>query len=178
MISDAELATGLRDGDERALDALLGQRWSRLVAYLHSRLGDLDLAKDIAQDAFVALWDNRRKIDPDRSVVAYLYQIARRLTIDERRRNLVRRRWEDQQAAAGPAATADDQLRNLADREALESINRSIARLPDRQREAFTLVHVHQLSYREAAEVMGSATQTVANQVAAALATLRRNLTR
>ena len=38
------------------------------------------------------------------------------------------------------------------------------------------LVHVQGLSYRQAAEAMGSATQTVANQVAAALAELRAQL--
>src|SRR5437763_499944 len=45
-----------------------------------------------------------------------------------------------------------------------------------RRGEAFTLVHVQELSYREAAEVMGIAPQTVANQVAAALAQLRCEL--
>src|SRR5437016_4267795 len=67
-------------------------------------------------------------------------------------------------------------VRPLPDHDALAALDRAIAGLPGRRREAFTLVHVQQLSYREAAEVMGIAPQTVANQVAAALAQLRCQL--
>ena len=174
---DAELAEGIRRGDERALDRLLAHRWAPLVAYVARRVGDAELAKDIAQEAFVRLWERRHEIDPSRSVVGYLYQVVRRRAIDELRREDVRERWaERERCQAAETAAARAPVRPLPDHDALAALDRAIAGLPGRRREAFTLVHVQQLSYREAAEVMGIAPQTVANQVAAALAQLRCQL--
>src|SRR6266566_1332895 len=174
---DAELAEGIRRGDERALDRLLAHRWAPLVACVARRVGDAELAKDIAQEAFVRLWERRHEIDPSRSVVGYLYQVVRRRAIDELRREDVRERWaERERCQAAETAAARAPVRQLPDHDALAALDRAIAGLPGRRREAFTLVHVQQLSYREAAEVMGITPQTVANQVAAALAQLRCQL--
>src|SRR3990172_4378505 len=170
------LGERIRRGDEQALDQLLEDRWAPLVTYVAARVGDIELAKDIAQDAFVRLWEHRREIDPGRSVAAYLYQVARSRAIDELRKRTVRARWLEREQLEGPASVADNPLRQLADREVLSILERAIQGLPARPREAFTLVHVQGLSYKQAAEVMGSAPQTVANQVAAALAELRREL--
>ncbi len=48
--------------------------------------------------------------------------------------------------------------------------------LPPRRREVFVLRCVHGLSYREIAGIMDTSTQTVANQLSHALATLRVSL--
>jgi len=175
--AELELAERIRRGDEAALDRLLESHWSPLVAYVAGRVRDVELAKDIAQEAFVRLWERRHAIDPSRSVVAYLYQVARRRAIDELRRQDVHARWAERERWVASGATAQDApLTRLAEAEALAAVARAIAVLPARRREAFTLVHVQDLSYRQAADVMGTAPQTVANQVTAALAQLRREL--
>jgi len=172
--AESELVERLRRDDETALDRLLEDRWRALVAYVLGRVGDVELAKDIAQEAFVRLWERRNTLDPGRSVVAYLYQVARRRAIDELRRQAVHARWAARERGMVSGATAGDlPLHRLTERELLRAVKRAIAALPGRRREAFTLVHVQDLSYQQAAEVMGSAPQTVANQVAAALAQLR-----
>ena len=61
-----------------------------------------------------------------------------------------------------------EQLRSALDRE--------ISLLPARRREIVVLRCVHDLSYKEIAEVMNIAPQTVANQLSSALATLRESL--
>jgi RNA polymerase sigma-70 factor (ECF subfamily) len=61
-----------------------------------------------------------------------------------------------------------EQLRSALDRE--------IALLPERRREILVLRCVHDLSYKEIADVMNIAQQTVANQLSSALATLRVSL--
>lgn len=167
----------MRRGDERAFQRFLDEHWARLVSYIVGRVGDAELAKDIAQDAFMRLWQQRRELDPDRSITAYLYKTALHRTIDELRKREVRARWSERAREAPPPTEASDSpLRRLVDRELLQAVQRAIDRLPDRRREALTLVHVQDLSYREAAEAMGNAPQTVANQVAAALAQLRSEL--
>jgi len=173
--SDAELAERIRQGDERAFGRLLEARWRPLVGYLCTRVGDGELAQDIAQEAFARFWARREQLDSTRSVVAYLYQVARRCAIDELRKLEVRSRWLERERSLG-LLTDSGAVAQGTDPELLATLQRAIARLPTRRREAFVLVHVQGLSYRQAAEAMGSATQTVANQVAAALAELRAQL--
>lgn len=176
----ATYAEQLRDGNAQAFDAFIQEHWATVVYYVKQRVGVLEHAQDLAQESFARLWERRATIDPSKSVVTYLYQIARNLVIDELRKVEVRRRWEEEAHRVRPAAASAEDisapLRLIEDREALDALAPLVAALPDRRREAFILVHVQGLSYREAAEVMGNAPQTVANQATTALAELRRAL--
>lgn len=166
----------IRGGSEPALGQLMDLCWPELVRYAASQLGDVDLARDVAQEAFIQVWERRRGWRPRGSARVYLYRIVRHLVIDEKRRRAVRRRWQDRQGRddamrGGQAATPADVLdaKLLADR-----FRASVASLPDRRREVFELVFQRGLSHAEAAAVMKVSAQTVANQMSAALRTVRR----
>jgi RNA polymerase sigma factor (sigma-70 family) len=173
----ASRARRLREGDTRAFDGFIREHWAPVVFFLKQRVGQLEHAQDLAQESFARLWERRSTIDPSRSVVTYLYRIARNLAIDELRKLEVRRRWEEEARLASTHDAAADgaagPLRLMHERKALDTLAGLIEGLPERRREAFVLVHVQGLSYREAAEVMGNAPQTVANQATTALAELR-----
>jgi RNA polymerase sigma factor (sigma-70 family) len=55
-------------------------------------------------------------------------------------------------------------------------LKQAVSELPVRRREILLLHSVNGLSYKEIAELLGIAPQTVANQFSAALATLRQAL--
>jgi len=173
--SKAALIERLRQGDVAAFDAFIRERWPRLFCYLLDRVRMRDVAEDIAQEALARLWERRRTLDASSSAVAWLYQTARNLAVDELRKLEVRRRWRDAQPA-GESASPPTPLQLAEHQDVLEALRRALDALPDRRREAFTLVHIHHLSIRAASEVMGNAPQTVANQVAAAVAELRTAL--
>jgi len=68
-------------------------------------------------------------------------------------------------------------MRDALEAEQLRSaLDREISLLPPRRREIVVLRCVHDLSYKEIADVMNIAPQTVANQLSSALATLRTSL--
>ncbi|MXW10535.1 MAG: sigma-70 family RNA polymerase sigma factor [Gammaproteobacteria bacterium] len=166
----------IRGGSEPALGRLMDVCWPELVRYAANQLGDPDLARDMAQEAFIQVWERRRGWRPRGSARVYLYRIVRHLVIDEKRRRAVRRRWQDRQGrddamrggqAATPADVLDANL--LADR-----FRAAVAALPDRRREVFELVFQRGLSHAEAAAVMNVSAQTVANQMSTALRTVRR----
>ena len=166
----------IRGGSEPALGRLMDLCWPELVRYAAGQLGDVDLARDVAQEAFIQVWERRRGWRPRGSARVYLYRIVRHLVIDQQRRRKVRRRWLDEQGRddatrAGHAPTPADVLdaRLLAER-----FRAAVASLPDRRREVFELVFQRGLTHREAAAVMEVSAQTVANQMSAALRTVRR----
>jgi RNA polymerase sigma-70 factor (ECF subfamily) len=172
--TDAELVIRLRRGDTVALDLVLRRYWPPVVAYLVRLVGTRDAAEDIAQQAFCRLWDRRASWHDAGSLRGLLYRIARNLAISDRRHLDAEAR-----SAAGLADVArvnPTPLQLLEDKLLRREVERAISRLPERRREVFVLRCVHDLSYKEIADVMGTSTQTVANQLSHALATLRQSL--
>jgi RNA polymerase sigma-70 factor (ECF subfamily) len=168
--SEGELMTRLASGDPEALSELLNLYWRPLQEYAAGLLGSTDAAEDVAQEAFVGLWNRRTEWRPG-SVRAYLYRSTRNLALNERRRGRVRRRWlevfpERPETGSAPLAGAEERELQAAARRAVEG-------LPPRRREVFMLARFHGLSYRQIAEIMGISQQTVANQMSSALAELR-----
>jgi len=171
---ECDLVRRLAAGDVAALEELMGTYWRVLVLYAGRLLGgDVDAARDIAQEAFVRVWERRAGLEPG-SVKSYLYRLTRNLALDEFRKRDVRNRWRA--ASESPEAWPPTPLQ-LVEREELgRAVDSAINALSPRRREAFTLAYLHRLSYSAVAEIMGVSPATVKNQLAAALAELRETL--
>ena len=129
----------------------------------------------VAQETCVRIWEGRLRWKPTGQVSAYLYRITRNLALDSERKRKVRERGRHAASRQRPAP-ARPPLRLLEDEDLGERIAQALGTLSPRRREAFVLAHVHDLSYREVGEVMGTSPQTVANQISAALGELRSAL--
>jgi RNA polymerase sigma-70 factor (ECF subfamily) len=171
--SSRELIERLRAGDVSALDVVLAGHWAPLVSYLTGVLGSSDAAQDIAQEAVWRLWQRRDQLRGDGSVRGFLYQVAHNLGVSERRRLRARARAIEVVRQEGPTATPPTEL---ADEPLDAALERAIRELPRRRREILLLRSVNGLSYKEIAQTLGIAPQTVGNQLSAALATLRQVL--
>jgi RNA polymerase sigma-70 factor (ECF subfamily) len=174
-MNEERIGAALRAGDACALDALIGAHWARLVAYAEGVLGDRDAAYDVVQEAFVRLWEQRRKWREAGSVRVWLFRTVRNLSVSEVRRRAVRQRWEVVEGGtehAGPRTPVQE----TQDRELRAAIEGAVAGLSPRRREVFTLFHLEDLTYREVAVVMGIREQTVANYLQAAVGELRKAL--
>ena len=173
-VSDGDLFARLRADDTDALDAALKQHWSLVVDYIKRLTVSVDAAEDVAQRTFCQLWDRRSQWRSEGSMRALLCRIARNYAISEHRRASA-----DERSAAVFAELNEpvSPVRDSLEAEQLRSaLDREISLLPARRREIVVLRCVHDLSYKEIAEVMNIAPQTVANQLSSALATLRESL--
>ncbi len=167
------LMAAVKGGSSRALGRLMNLCWEDLVRYAARQLGDVELARDLVQEAFIQVWERRRGWRPRGSARAYMYRIVRHQVIDEKRKQGVRRRWAERQQqldAPRPATPAEEfDAKVLAD-----AFEAAVASLPDRRREVFELVFQRGLSHAEAATVLDISVQTVANQMSAALRSVRQ----
>ena len=166
----------IRGGSQSALARLMDQCWPELVRYAARQFGEVDLARDIVQEAFIQIWERRRAWEPRGSARAYLYRIVRNLVIDEKRKQAVRRRWVASRdpRPATPVATPDQVLDAKMLTDVFEA---AVASLPSRRREVFELVFMRGLSHADAAAVMKVSAQTVANQMSSALRAVRKAVT-
>ena len=176
--SDTLLLARLRTGDADALEQLLERYWAPLVAFV-TRVAGAGEAEDVVQETFCRLWEWRAEWRAAGRERGLLYRVARNLAISRRRRDDARARAALALALgdSGERAPASSPADHALEQEELrQAIDRVVHALPPRRREVFVLRCVHGLSYREIAVLMDTSTQTVANQLSHALATLRRSL--
>lgn len=168
-----DVADGIRRGDPAAFERFLKGQWGALVRFVLGYVETLDDAEDLAQEAFVRLWAQREQVRPG-CLRAYLYRIARNLALNERRTLAVHRRIENGGLPEPPPSPTPDLELEAGELRAL--VRGAVDGLPERRREAFVLAHFQDLSHAEIAHLMEISPQTVANQISAALATLRQAL--
>jgi RNA polymerase sigma-70 factor, ECF subfamily len=132
---------------------LFERHYPSLVWYLHSRLGDRDLAEDLAQEAFVRLIDK-----PPREPDAWLYVVAGNLARDAQRGELRRSRHlgivdsrDDAAEAADPTPGADA---TMCSAEESVLVQETLALLQERDA-ALLVMRADDVSYREIAAAIG-----------------------
>jgi RNA polymerase sigma-70 factor (ECF subfamily) len=168
---EAALVQRLAAGDLTALTAIAEWLWEPLAAYAYRIVGDEDIARDIAQEACVRLWEGRGRTPPAR-LRPYLFRITRNLALDHSkthrtRERLLRRYGLDH----GRRPAAPDEVLERGRVE--DEVQSAIQNLPERRREVFVLAYLRGLSYAEIAEVMNISPKTVQNHMTAALTELR-----
>jgi RNA polymerase sigma-70 factor (ECF subfamily) len=128
------------------------------------RKGDVadDLVQITAERAFAA----RDRFDPATRLDAWLFRILRNAWIDHARRATTQGVAVD--IADRPDAAIVDGVRDMEAMLTLREAEAAIAALPDDQREVMMLVCVDELSYREAAEVIGVPIGTVMSRLSRA----------
>jgi len=173
-LAPSRLMAQLQRGDPEALERLMERYWTRLVGYAFQLLGCIDDANDVAQEVFVRTWTHRRRWQAGGSAEAYLYSIARNLSLLQLRHRAVRRRCEPElRTETGRVQTPVDDTLSAELRDTMEE---ALATLPDRRRQAFVLVRVDGMSLGAAANLMGVTKRTVANHVYMASTDLERTL--
>jgi RNA polymerase sigma-70 factor (ECF subfamily) len=172
-VSDEEL---LARGDAEGFAALYERRYPLIRGYLRRRLGGHpDLVLDLVAETFARALERRGQFDGDRGPAAgWLIGIARHLLLDAARHRRVddasRRRLGMERISFEP------QELELLERDSASELERSLARLPDEQREAIEKRVLEEESYEAIAAGIGCSQQVVRKRVSRGLATLRREM--
>jgi len=169
---DADIVGALRHHDRQAFRALFDRYHSALYRFLvRMGLAD-DVVEDILQDVFIGVWSGRARLDPRRSIRAYLYRACRNRAANCFRRSA---RFSDE-LLAEPASDAPGQHERLEYTLLHQRLEEAVSRLPERRRAVFELCFVNGLTYKEAAQVLGISPKTVENQMGHALKSIRESV--
>ena len=171
----------VRQGDEAALNELIGRKTKPLLQLCQRILGDAEEARDVVQVTFFKVWENRRKFDDRWSPNTWIYRIASNLAIDHLRSRRSRERSHEpvrqhlRQVADG---RAHRDLSRLQQTEVATIFRELSAGLSEKQRMVFLLRELEGLSSPEVAEILGCRESTVRNHLFNARKYLRRELLR
>jgi len=177
--SDRELLLAVRDGDESALNELIGRKTRPLIQLVQRILGDQEEARDVVQVTFFKVWENRHKFDDRWSPNTWIYRIASNLAIDHLRSRKSRERSHEpvkQHLRQVADAGSQRDLARLQHTEVAAIFRELAADLSEKQRMVFLLREIEGLSSPEVAEVLNCRESTVRNHLFNARKTLRREL--
>lgn len=145
-------------------EATFEELYPSLFRYCHRLTGDPDLADDLAQEAFVRLYDRRVK-GTDEGLRAWLFRTATHLVRDRHRVSENRRRLlEAYPVEPGSTEPADEAVQR---REKVAPVRDALAHLSEREREMLLMRHAG-FSYREVAEAVEVAPSSVGTLLARA----------
>ncbi len=166
---DSDLVKAIRNSDAGAFKILYFRYHDPLFRYVWYRTRSPESAKDTLQEIFTRLWQNRRSLDPEKSVKAYLYRIAHNLHIDN-----LRKQGQEKSFRTGSLPRSPDTVE--ADADLRMDVQSAVDSLPDDLRIAFMLNRYQGLKYTEIAEVCSISVKTVESRISRALALLREKL--
>jgi RNA polymerase sigma-70 factor (ECF subfamily) len=175
--SEEELLLKLKDGSRSAFSLLYKMHVKRVYAFALKILKSPALAEDIVQEVFVRLWENAAHLDPELSLQAYLFTIARNLSL-----NVIRKAAKETIITDEIARYALDQGENglafTQHMQTKEFVSRAIALLPPQRRKIYELCHGKGYSYKRAAEELGLKDATINSQMVKAIRSIKKYLIR
>jgi RNA polymerase sigma factor (sigma-70 family) len=143
-----------------------------LVGYLRSRLGSLQEAKEVAQEAYVRVLQLHQPGTPG-LLRAYLFKTAANLAIDRLRHRRVRQRSEDQPQLFEELNTAhgelDDPAEQLLAREQADQLLRILQELPSKCQQVMNLHRFEGISQRDVSMRLGISERMVRRYVTYAM---------
>jgi RNA polymerase sigma-70 factor (ECF subfamily) len=180
--SDYDLLRRILAGDEGAFTELYRRRQGGIYRFAMQMSGSRSIAEDVTQEVFMTIVRDPISYDPARGPLAsYLYGIARNHVL----RRLERERLfvpfaeadeENENARAEVLRVETDPLADLTRNEMIETVRGAVLALPAHYREAVVLCDLHEMSYAEAANVVGCAVGTIRSRLHRARALLVEKL--
>ena len=172
--NEKQLLDALKQDDPSAFRSIFATYHSLLCRLSYKIVTDEDAAKDLVQDVFIKLWQNRKKLNIQHSLAFYLKRAVVNASINylDRTRKFVAITPAQTDAAHSPHHAEQSQ----SYQELSTQIDKAITNLPPRTRAVFTLIRFDEMSYKEVADSLNISIKAVEKEMMKALSILRQSL--
>lgn len=170
---DSILLFQLGQGSEEAFERLYEKYWSNVFDEAYRRIGDRDLAKDIAQEVFTSMWV-RGTENPIDNLPAWLYSVTRN--------NVYKQMQKKERFVPLPDLLSELQTYGcwadtlIVEKQLLLTYKALIDSLPNQQRIIFKMRYQDEFSPNEIALKLKLSPKTVRNQLGRAIVKLKTTL--
>ena len=179
---DLELMLRVRGGDAESFELLLRRHRTPLVNYFCRMVRDPALAEDLAQEAFLRVYQARHRYEAEARFTTWLYRIATNLALNaiRDRKPVVSvdmptgREGEPASSRLADSRPSVEQRMIESDRQRL--IRQAIEALPGNQRAAVILHKYQEVDYQQIARVLGVSVSAVKSLLFRAYESLRVRL--
>jgi RNA polymerase sigma-70 factor, ECF subfamily len=168
----AELVRRARTGDVAAFEEIMRLHEKQVMSTALRMVGNLEDAQDIAQETFLRLYRNLRKLTDLRQTRVWLYRVTVNLCNDLLRKSGNRK--TESLAENELSSEASDPESAVLESERGRLVEMALAALPAKERAAVVLRDIEGLSTREVAGILGSSEATVRSQISVARAKIKK----
>ncbi len=173
-----------RDGEPAAFDILVRRHRRSVLSFLHRTVGDGTRAEELLGDVFLKLHRAAPRYEPSAKFTTYLYTVAYRAALNAR--DKARHQLDsgvggdaelERHAGSALATGSRDPEQRLADKQAIDALDRELAALSEGHRATFVLYYQQQMSCAEVAACLGITAAEAKGRLAYARKLLRTRLT-
>nr|WP_294925716.1 sigma-70 family RNA polymerase sigma factor [uncultured Flavobacterium sp.] len=141
--------------------------------FLFYKFGNKDQAEDVAQEAFMKLWQNCASV-PIEKAKSYVYTIANNSTLNEIAHQKVVLRYEKSFTALDRTNESPEFV--LEEKQFQDKLLKAIESLNEKQRVAFLMHRIDKKKYSEIAEALNISVKAVEKRIHLALLSLRKEI--
>lgn len=156
----SSLVEKIKQGDKAAFMRLVERYQQKVFVVSYSLVRNREDALDLVQETFIRLYQKIHSYRPGENFQAWLMQIARNLSIDFLRKQMVRKEESldalDLQREMAASSQSDPSRFNPG-----PTVQKAVSQLPPRQRDVFILHHYEDLKYEEIAQRLKISVGTV-----------------
>ncbi|MBL7739081.1 MAG: RNA polymerase sigma-70 factor [Chitinophagaceae bacterium] len=120
----------LRQGEEKRLAHYFSTYYKALVFFAKRYIADEAEAEDIAEEAFIKLWERREQFANEKVMKAYLYRTVSHACIDLLRRKKIKGAREKEHSYLSAAATEAHALEGMIRTEVIKELHAALQELP------------------------------------------------
>ncbi len=159
-----------RKGDRKALQHIFSVLYPALCYFAEKYLNNPGDAEDVAQEAFIELWNQHGKFESLNHVKTFLYVTAKNKCLNILKHNLIKEKYAyDQAPDISEVMVFEDHLIRA---ETIANIRFAVDNLPEKQKK-ITLFSIQGLTNREIADELNISLNTVKLQKKIAYRKLR-----
>jgi RNA polymerase sigma-70 factor (ECF subfamily) len=178
-VEDDELVLLAQKGNQRAFERLVAKYSNYVCSIAFNVVGDLHIAGDMAQEAFVKAFRKLQHLDNPRRFKAWLFSIVRSTCIDWLRKERIKPCSLDKISEEEGIEPSDAQRKGQISPE-LEDLRERllavIAQLPKIYQQIVLLKHLRNMSYKEMSEFLGVPVATIESRLYRARLLLKERL--
>jgi RNA polymerase sigma-70 factor, ECF subfamily len=181
---DQELVERAQRGDKHAFGLLVGKYQRKLGRLLSRMIRDQAEVEDVVQEAFIKAYRALPNFRGESAFYTWLYRIGINtaknylVAMGRRPRTVPEIEVEDAEnfEDGGELRTTDTPETELMSKQVAQTVNETVAALPEELRTAITLREIEGLSYEEIATLMGCPIGTVRSRIFRARETIAEKL--
>ncbi|MBC8033120.1 MAG: RNA polymerase sigma-70 factor [Chitinophagaceae bacterium] len=162
----------LAKGDENAFRMIYDHHKGRTYRVALKYLKSAEIAKEVVQEVFMKLWQNREVIRPDLPVEAWLVRVTMNNTLNRLKK--LANEWKALDYLKNTQDVFDDSLQQkLSESDYQTLLNGALRSLSDKQLLVYQLAKDKNLSYFEIAEHLNISPLTVKTHMSRALSNIK-----
>lgn len=159
--------------EERIFSGFFHANVKALRNYLVYKYGDEEQANDVAQEAFVKLWENCSEV-PLEKAKSFVYKVANNLTLNKIAHQKVRVTFAKNES---PLQHTNENPEFILEQDEFKTkLEKAIQNLTEAQRTAFLLNRIDGKKYSEIAEILDISVKAVEKRISGALIALRTEI--